>query len=222
MKGQDLELINITTCTDVQKIIQYYYYGLCVKYISNDGIESVEWISGRQLTYDTKRRHELVSITGDGVYYLKDRELFKNCVNLIELPKNVIVTVNDMSNMFYRCKKLNCNINNWDVSYTTNMSGMFSYSNFNRDISKWNVREVEDMSEMFTNSKFNSDIGGWDVRNVENMEYMFYDSEFNKDVIEWNVHNVKNMECMFYRSAFNGDISNWNTRSETNIGEMFY
>ena len=83
MKGQDLELINITTCTDVQKIIQYYYYGLCVKYISNDGIESVEWISGRQLTYDTKRRHELVSITGDGVYYLKDRELFKNCVKVL-------------------------------------------------------------------------------------------------------------------------------------------
>ena len=40
-------------------------------------------------------------------------------------------------------------IANWDVSAVSDMSGLFSYSNFNADISNWDTSGVTDMSYMF-------------------------------------------------------------------------
>ena len=141
--------LDIIPCTDLHGIIKQYYHGLRVEYISDYGIKYVEWIPGRKLTYDTKRRHKLVSITGSGVYYLEETELFTNCYNLVELPKHVIVTVNDMHSMFLQSK-------------------------FNGDISRWDVSRVTDMQWLFGSSKFNGDISGWNVSNVTNMYGMFY------------------------------------------------
>ena len=46
----------------------------------------------------------------------------------------------------------------------TDMSMMFSRSQFNGDISRWNVGNVIDMSWMFSESQFNGDISQWNVR----------------------------------------------------------
>ena len=49
-------------------------------------------------------------------------------------------------------------INTWDTSLITDMSGLFfnSYS-FNGDISDWDVSNVTDMSYMFSNMRFQSE-----------------------------------------------------------------
>lgn len=86
--------INIIPCTDLHGIIAQYYYGLQIEYISIDGIKSIEWVSSKKLTYDTKRRHELVSITGSGVYYLDQKELFKDCIDSIILKFNISISFN--------------------------------------------------------------------------------------------------------------------------------
>ncbi|MCQ2190404.1 MAG: DUF285 domain-containing protein, partial [Paludibacteraceae bacterium] len=84
---------------------------------------------------------------------------------------------------------LNC-IN---TSKITDMSFMFSISQFNGDISKWDVSNVTDMRGMFAYSLFNGDISNWNVSNVTNMSKMFYSSQFNGDISKWDVSNVTDM-----------------------------
>jgi len=48
-------------------------------------------------------------------------------------------------------------INTWDTSLITDMSGLFSDSYFNDDISAWDVSSVTDMDYMFSNTSYLSD-----------------------------------------------------------------
>ena len=226
MNDSKLDQLNINLelylCADVCSIVEQYYYGLRVEYISENETKAVELIPGRKLTYDTKRRYELVSITGDGVYYLEEFELFKDCIKLVELPKHVIVTVNDMSNMF-SCNMclVNVDLNNWDVSSVTNMSMLFANSNFNGDISNWDMRGVKDISNMFAFTIFNGDISNWDVSSVIYMNELFYDAGFNGDIGNWNVSSVEDMRSMFAYSNFNCDISRWDVSSVKRMEWIF-
>ena len=118
-------------------------------------------------------------------------------------------TLKDIISQEIRKYGTNADLNHIDVSNVTDMSYMFSNSEFNGDISNWNVSNVTNMSYMFENSKFNGDISNWDVSNVTNMRFMFGNSEFNGDISNWNVSNVTDMSYMFENSKFNGDISKW-------------
>lgn len=103
-----------------------------------------------------------------------------------------------------------CNLNDLDVSHVTDMSYLFSGSNFKGDISEWDVSRVEDMSFMFELSKFNGDISRWDTSSVKNMDRMFYKSRFGGDVSGWDVSNVENMDFMFLGSRLKGEkLPDW-------------
>ena len=63
-------------------------------------------------------------------------------------------------------------INTWDVSLITNMSGLFeNKSTFNNDIGNWDVSNVTSMQNMFKWAiSFNQDLNNWIVSNVTYMK----------------------------------------------------
>ena len=128
--------------------------------------------------------------------------------------------VTDMSKLF-SYSEFNGDISKWDVSSVKNMNFMFNSSQFNGGISDWNVSKVEDMGFMFSSSQFTGDLSKWNVGKVENMAGMFSDSKFDGDLSKWNVSRVRSMNLMFARSPFNGDLSKWDVSNVRTMSYMF-
>lgn len=106
------------------------------------------------------------------------------------------------------------NIENVCTSLITDMSSLFSKSQFNQDISSWDVSNVTDMSNMFSNNNaFNQEISYWDVSNVTNMDSMFLASKFYKDISSWCVQNIPITPIDFMTNSYlraNEDyVPNW-------------
>lgn len=124
--------------------------------------------------------------------------------------------ITNMSGLFTQ-SQFNGDISSWDVSNVTNMDGIFARTPFNGDISSWDVSNVTIMRAMFFESLFDRDISGWDVSSVTDMISMFYGSPFNQDISIWNVSNVTDMTGMFYESQlFNQDLSGWDVTNVIN------
>ncbi|GEM_PF-1218049 len=128
--------------------------------------------------------------------------------------------ITDMSCIFSN-SQFNGDISKWNTGNVKNMSGMFECSEFDGDISKWNIGNVTNMKGMFQNCQFNGDISNWNVSNVKDMSWMFCDSKFNGDISKWNVSNVADMDWIFCDSKFNRDISEWNVNNVTNNKNAF-
>ena len=130
--------------------------------------------------------------------------------------------VTDLSGLFSD-SQFNGDISGWDVSNVIDMNHLFDGTPFDGDISRWNVSSVTDMSNMFWASQFNGDISGWDVSAVTNMHHMFVDSVFNGDISGWDVSNVRDMSAMFNCrfERFDGDLSRWDVSNVRDMTGMF-
>ena len=142
---------------------------------------------------------------------------------LITVPSSIPNTVTNISFMFSR-SNFNQNISSWNLVNVTNMSAMFYLnSSFNQNIGMWNVSNVIDMTSIFTFATgFNQNIGNWNVLKATDMTNVFNSaSSFNQNISSWNVSNVTNMGSMFsYASNFNQNIGSWNVSNVTNMGGM--
>lgn len=123
------------------------------------------------------------------------------------LNTNLNITATDAPNLdslkgqhlaytFQGASSLNANINHWDVSSVTNMSGMFlDATSFNSLLRDWDVSSVTDMSYMFSlATSFNQNLGDWDLSNSPNMGWMLDNSglstaNYDSTLIGWYNQN---------------------------------
>ena len=76
---------------------------------------------------------------------------------------------------------LNCNLNDVDTSLITDMSWIFSWTEFNGNISNWNVSNVINMSGMFDGAIFNQDISNWKINKDCDIDYVFYNCSIKEE-----------------------------------------
>ena len=116
--------------------------------------------------------------------------MFQNCENFTGegLDKWDVINVKNMACMCYKCKKLDCDLSNWNVSNVTNMSYTFKicYEFKGNGLENWNVSNVENMVGMFYScKKLNCDLSKWNVSKVKNKRSMFYDCNSLKNIPSW-------------------------------------
>ena len=127
--------------------------------------------------------------------------------------------ITDMSKLFCnegfeKIKFKGKSIENWDISNVENMAGIFyKCKKLNCDLSNWNVSKVEIMDYMFKgcyNFK-GKGLENWDVSKVKHMKHMFYNCyEFKGNGLEnWNVSNVKDMREIFYGCSLIENKPSW-------------
>ena len=117
--------------------------------------------------------------------------------------RKVKATNADWSNVFYRSRLKQANLEGLDTGNVTDMSYMFSVASSltSLDVSKWNTGNVTDMSWMFYNasSLTSLDLSNWDTSKVTNMGLMFSgaSSLTSLDVSKWDTSKVTNMMGMY-------------------------
>ena len=209
--------------------------------ISNNTSITIPTYIGETYEYDVSWNNDGVwetGFTGDathdygvaGTYTVAIRGVFPRIYfnnegdsrKIISIDQWGTISWNSMANAFYGCWNVEGNAPDAPIlTSVTDMSFMFSGTQFNQDISDWNVSNVTDMSLMFYDSIFNQPIGSWDVSSVLSMWSMFEDSSFNQDIGGWDVSSVTNMNSMFYGTPFNQPIGSWDVSSVIDMGAMF-
>lgn len=145
-------------------------------------------------------------------------------INTTDIPD--LTQVTSLRSMFSGVYLYGNNLNDWDVSNVTDMSSMFTGSNFHEPLDNWDVSHVTDMSDMFANTSFNFPIGNWDVSNVTDMSGMFFNANwFDQPLDNWDVSNVTNMSHMFGGGTnvgyFDQPLNNWDVSNVTDMTGMF-
>jgi surface protein len=159
---------------------------------------------------------------------------FTDCINLdLSAVQGVpnLSGIDSLAGMFGGCTSLTTvnNINLWDVSNITDMSGMFADAIlFNQSLNSWDVSNVTSigagMAGMFAGAtSFNGNITSWNVSNVTGMQYMFDGAtSFNQNIGSWDVSSVTWMGSMFRNAtAFNQNIGSWNVSNLTSTFDDF-
>ena len=172
-------------------------------------------------------------------YYTLKKNDLKN--NEIEIKLKQNKTITDMSYMFHADSSEPSiyltsvtNIVNWNTSFVTDISYLFSNCTSLTsipDISNWETINMTNMSNLFYHCvSLNSipDISKWNVENVTNLSYLFYDCKLLTslpDISTWETSKVTDMRGIFCNcSSLTSlpDISKWNTENVTNMSGMFH
>ena len=120
-------------------------------------------------------------------------------------------------------------INNWNTSRVTDISGMFNGCSRIETIKLDNIDtgNVLYMGSVFNgcNSLVNIDVSKWNTGKVIHMSEMFYNCKLltKIDVSKWNTSNVQGMRNLFSgcSSLTELDVSKWDTSSATTMSNMF-
>ncbi len=118
---------------------------------------------------------------------------------------------------------------NFNTSYVTNMSEMFSYDSVltNMNLDGFDTSKVTNMSYMFNQCRdlISVDLSSFDTSNVTNMSYMFEWCETltSIDVSSFNTSKVTDMSWMFSdcMKLETLDVTNFNTSNVANMEGMF-
>lgn len=133
--------------------------------------------------------------------------------------------VTDMTGMFYQALGFNSEIGSWDVGNVFTFEKMFFGAvGFNQPIGNWNMSHAFLLTSMFEGAtNFNQPIGSWDVSQVEDMGYLFaFAQNFNQDISGWDTSSNSNFDGMFFSASnFNKPLNNWNTQNMSRTDYMF-
>ena len=172
-------------------------------------------------------------------YFTIQKNLIKN--NELEIRLIQIKALTDMSFMFHADSSEPSiyltsisNINNWNTSFVTDISNLFSNCTLLPsipDISNWETDNLTNISNLFYHCiSLNSipDISKWNTQNIANMSYLFYDCKLLKslpDISFWKTSKVTDMHGIFCNCTSLislPDISKWNTENVSNMSGMFH
>lgn len=121
--------------------------------------------------------------------------------------------ITDMSGVFYGCYKVKPIVTNWNTSKVTRMAGMFLQAyEAEPDVSKWDTSKVESMQGMFSNAKSaKPDVSKWDTSKLVDIAFMFDGAESaDPDVSNWIINNNNFFQNIFKNSGASGlDLRKW-------------
>lgn len=215
---------SITLTNDFMTQLEGYYTKASVTklsflYSATSGFSFFGTLQGASIYYNPNNVAEVEVVYSGEMYAPVDCSLFFSCCVITsgENRKNTIgITIEQLI------------LKNFNTSNTTNMVGMFYYSQVKSlDLTCINTSKVTDMFGMFAESfkieKLN--ISSFDVSKVINFGAMFYNLQsLNEiDVSKFNTSSGKVFErflgnCYSLKSI---DVSNFNTSNVTNMSKMF-
>ncbi|MEW7289147.1 BspA family leucine-rich repeat surface protein [Aquimarina sp. 2304DJ70-9] len=142
---------------------------------------------------------------------------FEGCTNLVLNATDTpdLSQIQFMDRMFENTSSFVDNggeMNNWDVSTVTSMTGLFEGSAFNENINDWDVSKVEDFSSMFkNNTSFNQPLNNWNTEKANDLTNMFDGATaFNQPIEMWNTALAQYFDFMFLNaSTFDQNLGNW-------------
>ena len=160
---------------------------------------------------------------------------YSNLTDISGLKDFNTENTNDMSYLFFQCKKLvNLSVlKDWNTGNVQNMYSMFNECKLITELSplaSWNTGNVTDMRNMFYGCSKLTNLDGlasWNTGNVTNMYSMFYGCSNLTDLsplASWNTGNVTNTSTMFQSCSSLSDLSplaNWSTGNVTSMWQMF-
>lgn len=131
----------------------------------------------------------------------------------------------DLSSMFYNCKKFNANLKDWDVTNIKQLNSTFSGCLVfkGEGLAGWDVSQVENMDRLFMNCKeMKQDLKDWKVGNVKSMRAMFSGSYPNTDFTNWDVSNCEDFSRMFaWAKIAPKNLKGWDVRKGVDFSQMF-
>lgn len=265
--GSKSEGCTKTSCTSIDSNSEYDEYGDLLHNYQTQGVYTVK-ITGQYDDFSWPRYLDISGFYVYGYLNTSDNDNSPSKLNAVKafgpvglssfafafstphtFSKVDIPDASKMQNIsfaFYTsCKTNLCTshfnlpIEHWDMSYVTDMRGMFMNADtFNQPLNKWDTSSVQWMGSkpdsilygnylsegIFTNaSVFNQPLNNWDISNVISISYLFSQAiAFDQPLNDWDTSSVVYMNGTFLAASnFNQPLNKWNTSNVTEMTYMF-